>query len=688
MEPVGFALRAVVRRGQRLAVLDGTFGAAPAREERDFASAIEAESAFRAQESAWEEASWIGFGEGIGPSDGAELDSSTLRIVLETPPEPGELPYRIREQGKKREDRERARQRTGHARLVEAVRAGRLVEVQALLDDGIEPAPEDSWFQPAVECAAHQGNVEAVQLLVRAGANGAIALIEAAENGHVELVGALLEAGTGVEPDAMDSDCTTALMAAARAGHLPVLELLVSAGADPDRWVGGRDALKLAREGGHQAAAEFLAARSDVSPALVTEKLFSSVECNRAEDVADLVARGADPDGRNEDGETPLIVAIQRGVGDPDTVEALLDAGADPNREDEDGWTPWALCQSMLGSPVVQETQQRIAAQLLAGGATRQGEEAVALVRGASDGDLEEVARLLRSGIHPDQGPVDASPLEAAAGAGHVEVVRLLLEHGADPSRREEGYFSPLIRAAYGGHLQVVRLLVEAGADTAAEVEGVGNAADYAAMDGHHEVVRWLEQNGSRKERSVGVRCSRPRGAAMGWGLFEEHAAIGNGEHSLLFVRAGVDAVSAALADEVEGARRFTAIENEPCTIHRRSLPVYALQLKRSPWTLVVHAMGSLGRHVFDEGRSWAEALAGGRGWRVIHASENDTDCESWFRDFEGGGSTLTSDPALLEREGIRLPGFDPYDEVGLHILGATRRSIVRVDLVECPAPL
>ena len=73
---------------------------------------------------------------------------------------------------------------------------------------------------------------------------------------------------------------------------------------------------------------------------------------------------------------------------------------------------------------------------------------------------------LLRAGADPDL--VDTgegwSALMFAAGEGHVEVVRTLLAHGADPSLRDEDGDQAADHASNNEHATVVRMLQEAGA--------------------------------------------------------------------------------------------------------------------------------------------------------------------------------------------------------------------------------
>ena len=83
-------------------------------------------------------------------------------------------------------------------------------------------------------------------------------------------------------------------------------------------------------------------------------------------------------------------------------------------------------------------------------------------------GDLAEVKRLVVScGVDPNVKDNDGrTPLHRAAKRGHVDIVKLLLEHGANPNIQENKYgYTPLHVAVKNCHVDVVRVLLEHGAD-------------------------------------------------------------------------------------------------------------------------------------------------------------------------------------------------------------------------------
>jgi DNA-binding CsgD family transcriptional regulator len=93
------------------------------------------------------------------------------------------------------------------------------------------------------------------------------------------------------------------------------------------------------------------------------------------------------------------------------------------------------------------------------------------LYKAAVQGETEIVRMLLEAGADPDResrGEDEGRPLCAAASWGRTDIVRLLLEHGADPNAVEsqgQGRMTALAWAKHGGHIEVVELLLENEAD-------------------------------------------------------------------------------------------------------------------------------------------------------------------------------------------------------------------------------
>jgi ankyrin repeat protein len=82
--------------------------------------------------------------------------------------------------------------------------------------------------------------------------------------------------------------------------------------------------------------------------------------------------------------------------------------------------------------------------------------------------ESKDIHRMLTAA---SEGAVDAQDrqgnraINQAAKAGHVDVVMLLLDHGANVNEPDGMGRTPLIACAEGDHTQLVELLLEAGAD-------------------------------------------------------------------------------------------------------------------------------------------------------------------------------------------------------------------------------
>lgn len=126
--------------------------------------------------------------------------------------------------------------------------------------------PRSFEFDDPLVFAAKASHTAVIALLLEAGAAaGNIRsegpLIAAAGNGNLEAVDLLVAAGAEVEED--NEDGFRPLIEAAAKGHLEVVRRLVELGADVDHVDGGgRTALTVAREGGHEDVVEYLSPRA------------------------------------------------------------------------------------------------------------------------------------------------------------------------------------------------------------------------------------------------------------------------------------------------------------------------------------------------------------------------------------------------------------------------------------------
>jgi beta-lactamase regulating signal transducer with metallopeptidase domain len=166
----------------------------------------------------------------------------------------------------------------------------------------------------------------------RAPSRGDRALVEAAEQGDVEELKWLLDAGANVNA-AVDGD-GSALIVAAREGHFDAVSFLLDRNADPNLGVGGDgNALIMAAREGHLRVVELLLARGASIEEVVPgdeNALIQASSAGRLEVVKLLVARGANVNARvwsdgssRRDGEwrTPLNQARRGGHRE---VEAYL----------------------------------------------------------------------------------------------------------------------------------------------------------------------------------------------------------------------------------------------------------------------------------------------------------------------------------------------------------------------------
>jgi ankyrin repeat protein len=115
-------------------------------------------------------------------------------------------------------------------------------------------------------------------------------------------------------------------------------------------------------------------------------------------------------------------------------------------------------------------------------------------------GQVEVVHFLLERGAavdSPSHNPMRVMPLHSAAANRHLEICRLLLEHGAPVNATQADDFTPLHEAAQNGQIELVRLLLDYGAEVNAHKSDGQTPLALAIEYGHPEVAEVLKSRGA-----------------------------------------------------------------------------------------------------------------------------------------------------------------------------------------------
>lgn len=207
----------------------------------------------------------------------------------------------------------------------------------------------------ALILAAAGGHLETVKVLLKAGADvsaayevhktegsiGSQALHEAVKHGHIAVAETLLDAGA--DPNATGHFGMTPLTVAVRYLELNSVKLLLKRGADPKVKPRRKDySAPLCVAAGVSINIKFLV-KAGEEVVVIPEKKALVFELFDL-----LLAAGADPNGRNDSAATALHNLCSGDVPALNLlriplIEVLLKAGADPDPVDEDGGTPLGL---------------------------------------------------------------------------------------------------------------------------------------------------------------------------------------------------------------------------------------------------------------------------------------------------------------------------------------------------------
>ena len=221
---------------------------------------------------------------------------------------------------------------------------GTVRDLTAALDAGLDPNSKTAGGTTMLMAAALDG--DKTRLLLSRGADAKVRsqsradalTIAALHPGTSAVVAMLLDAGVPVEPPEDVRVRRTPLAAAALAGDLPNVQLLLRRGAKPSLQAvsdaltfGHTDVVRTLVEGG-----------ADVTGVDSTgiNLLHWAAITNRASMIPILVKAGVPINAIDDFGYTPLMYAATVDEGDTETLRALIAAGANPTLRNDDGRTP------------------------------------------------------------------------------------------------------------------------------------------------------------------------------------------------------------------------------------------------------------------------------------------------------------------------------------------------------------
>jgi len=232
-------------------------------------------------------------------------------------------------------------------------------------------------------------------------------------------------------------------------------------------------------------------------------------------EVKELLAHGADPNAKNDSGVAALIPATDN----LETTRVLVEAGADVNARTAVGDSALIVAARRAGAAPVAAYLIDKGADVTAstqGGAT-------ALHRAAESGDLDMIKLLLGRGSNVNaQRKGGRTALATAVALGRVSAVRYLLSRGAKPNIGDVGLDQAVLQGnfeivkalldagaelkdgrepllvfacfSYNADPQIVKMLLDRGADPAARSQLGKTPLELARERGYEEVASLLVQ--------------------------------------------------------------------------------------------------------------------------------------------------------------------------------------------------
>jgi len=397
--------------------------------------------------------------------------------------------------------------------LVAAVRSDDREMLDYLLIKKVKVDYKGAQPTTALAVAAEKGDVVLMKRLIAAGADpntrgvsGKALLIEAVKDGSAGEFDLLLASKADVNAKTSDGRGgeMTALTYAIASGDRAKQDALLKSGATPEvSGIAGEPLLCEAVTAGDHDLVRRLLAQGANCQILSSEKrspLQAAISSEDLDLVDLLLGNGAEPSFTGADVDSPLHIAVS--LGNLAIAHQLLAAGAELDKQTllaksyvlrDDPLMSLLLHSGADPESTLPGTQERVFDAAVRDGAT--GAVRTLLAAGAKIGDnlwaalltgQDDLIRLiLQAGANPRQpGPNGQDPLDYCLTNERYAAARVLLDGGADPNARFDANETWLSKSVREGNTDVALALVEKGAN----VKGIKTS------DGH-TLIGWAIAN-------------------------------------------------------------------------------------------------------------------------------------------------------------------------------------------------
>jgi len=211
------------------------------------------------------------------------------------------------------------------------------------------------------------------------------------------------------------------------------------------------------------------------------QQLFDAIKGGRVDDVRQLIEQTPSlKEARDASGASPVLVAAYNMK--PDVVNALLQLGAPVDIFEASVLGKVDRIQEILKTSPARVTEHAPDGFTPVALAAFFGQPAAVKVLIAAGADVNAAAK----------NPLKVAALHAAVAGGKLEIVKTVLDAGADANAQQQAGFRPIHEAGVKANRGLAELLLAHGADPSLPNDAGVTAIDLAREKGHAEFADWL----------------------------------------------------------------------------------------------------------------------------------------------------------------------------------------------------